>query len=181
MNGIDFIKAVIKDYKIGAVTSSSKYVVQGIVREIKPGHKYIIEYGAGDGVVTKEILNCLPPDGRLIAFELNKDFISQLKKIHDRRLTVVNEDAVMASRDFQKFGLPRIDAVISGIPLTLISPKAREELIRNTYSALSEGGLFLVYQYSPLVFPVLKKIFKNIRLSFEPRNFLPYFIMRAEK
>lgn len=181
MNSIDFIKTAIKDYKIGALTSSSRYVVEDVVRKIGPEHKYIVEYGAGDGIITKEILKCLPSNGRLVALELNKDFIQELKNIHDPRLVVMEEDVVGASREPNIFGLPRIDAVISGIPFTLFTSREREAVIRNTHALLSPNGIFVVYQYSPLVFSILKKFFNEVRISFEPRNFLPYFIMRARK
>ncbi|MBI4090809.1 MAG: methyltransferase type 11, partial [Candidatus Komeilibacteria bacterium] len=46
---------------------------------------------------------------------------------------------------------------------------------------LSAGGTFLVYQYSPLVLPILKKYFKKVKLYYEVRNLFPYFIMVAEK
>ncbi|MBI4991700.1 MAG: hypothetical protein HZB99_00590 [Candidatus Harrisonbacteria bacterium] len=181
MSGFNFLKAVIKDYKVGAITVSSKYVVQSLMKELGSDFKYIVEYGAGDGIVTKEILKRLSADGRLVAFELNKDFAAELRKINDNRLKVLNDDVIVASRDLKKLGLPRIDAVVSGIPFTVIKPKERSEVILNTYSAINKGGIFLVYQYTPLVLPILKKFFKKVDLSFEPRNFLPYFIMRAKK
>jgi phospholipid N-methyltransferase len=71
--------------------------------------------------------------------------------------------------------------VISGIPFTLFASREREAVIRNTHELLSPNGIFVVYQYSPFVFPILKKFFSDVEISFEPRNFLPYFIMRARK
>lgn len=182
MSGFNFLKATLKDYKVGAITVSSKYVVRRLIEQLFLSDiKYVVEYGAGDGIVTKEILNRLPTDGKLIAFEINENFLTELRNIDDDRLVVINADVVVASRDLEKFGLPRIDAVISGIPFTLISPKDRTKVISNTYSAIKNGGIFLVYQYSPLILPILNRFFKDVAVSFEPRNFLPYFMMRAEK
>jgi len=181
MNNIDFIKTAIKDYKIGALTSSSKYVVNDIANALRPEDKYVVEYGAGDGVITKGILARLPSDGRLIALELNEDFIKELKKISDPRLMILEKDVREVVQDPKRIGLPRIDVVVSGIPFTLFNPEVRERIIEDTHHMLSPNGLFVVYQYSPLVFPILKKIFAEVKLSFEPRNFLPYFIMRARK
>ena len=65
-SNLNFIKTAIKDFKVGALTPSSKYVVKKIIKEIKPEYKYIVEYGPGDGVITKEILKILPQDGRLV-------------------------------------------------------------------------------------------------------------------
>ena len=181
MVNLNFIKTVIKDYRVGAITVSSEYVVRKIVQELNPTDKYIVEYGAGDGVLTKEILKFLPADGRLVAFELNKDLLEELKQIKDSRLTILSDDVVEASKDLKRLRLPRIDAVVSGIPFTLLSSGSREKIVRHTFESLNEGGIFLVYQYTPMLFPLLKKFFKNIDLSFEPRNFLPYFIMKAKK
>lgn len=181
MNSLNFIKVAIKDYKVGAITISSRYTVQQVMRELGSQHKYIIEYGAGDGVITKEILKVLPADGKLIAVEINHDFLRELRKIKDPRLIVTDEDIIKLSQNFNQFSLPRIDAIISGIPFTFLKPKKRKTLIANTHLALAKGGIFIVYQVSPLVFPLLKKYFTNVRLRFEPRNIPPYFIMRAEK
>lgn len=179
MSSISFIKTAVKDFRVGAFMPSSKYAVKKIVREIRPEHKYIIEYGAGNGVITREILNCLPADGRLIAIELNKCFVDELKNIQDSRLTVLKGDVVSLSEELGRLGFPRIDAIISGIPFSLIKQKERERLVSNTRSFLSEDGVFVVYQLSVLILPVLKKFFSKTKINFELRNFPPYFIMVA--
>lgn len=184
MANFNFIKTAIKDFKVGALTPSSKYVVKKIIKEIKPGHKYIIEYGPGDGIITKEILKIIPQNGRLIAIELNRNFISELEKIKDKRLIIICGDAVKISKniDIDKLGLPRIDAIVSGIPCSILKPKERKELIKNTYAILADSGIFIIYQNIPLIFSELNKVFKkSISWHFEPRNFVPYFIMVAEK
>lgn len=181
MDALKFIKVALRDYKVGAIMASSRYTVKQVVRELNPKHKYIIEYGAGDGVITKAILKILPFDGKLVAVELNHDLLRELRKIKDHRLIVADEDVTKLSKNFSQLNLPRIDAVISGIPFTFLKPNKRKALIANTYSALAQGGVFIVYQASPLIFPLLKKRFVNVQLRFEPRNLPPYFIMRAEK
>ena len=181
MNSLNFIKVAIKDYKVGAITVSSRYTVKQIVRDLGLKHKYIIEYGAGDGVITKEILKVLPVDGKLIAVEINRDLLRELRKIKDPRLIVIDEDIIKLSQNFSQFHLPRIDVIISGIPFTFLEPKKRRIIITNTHLALAKNGVFIAYQVSPLIFPLLKKYFTNVQLRFEPRNLPPYFIMRAEK
>jgi phospholipid N-methyltransferase len=181
MKKIEFIKLAIKDHKVGALAASSKYTARRIVKLLEPEHKFIIEYGAGGGIITKKILKRLPSDGKLKALELNKGFIPELQKISDHRLEIINEDVAIFSQKLSKLGLPRIDAVISGIPFSFLKPGQRQEVIKNTYNSLATGGIFLIYQHSPLVLPILKKYFTIIECKFEPRNFLPYFIMRAKK
>jgi phospholipid N-methyltransferase len=176
-----YLKNYLKDIKIGAVAPSSRFVIKKIIKQIHHDTKYIVEYGAGDGVMTKELLKILPRDGVLVAVETNNTLIKDLKKIHDKRLVVVHDDVLAVSRDFSQLGLPRIDVVISGIPLSFFKSSVRKDLIKRTAHGIARRGQFIVYQYSILVFPILKKHFKTVKLSFEPRNFLPYFIMNAER
>jgi len=181
MKAIDFIKVALKDYKVGAVAKSSKYTVRAILKQVRPGYKLVVEYGAGDGVITKELLSRLPHDAKVVAVELNKDFVALLNNIKDDRLAVKDEDVLRVSENFSTAGAKDADTVISGIPFSFFSPTTRETIVRNTHKNLRPGGVFIVYQYSPLMLPVLKKYFKRVTMTLEPRNVFPYFIMVAEK
>lgn len=182
MSKFDFIKTAVKDYKVAALTPSSKYVVRRVLKEIKPRHKFIVEYGPGDGVITKKILSVLPADGRLVVVELNGDFINGLRQINDGRLLIIHDDVQNISYRLKNLDIPRIDVVVSGIPFSLIKSDKRKEIIVNTAQALQPQGIFIVYQTSPLILPILKQCFNgSVRWHFEPRNLVPYFIMVAEK
>src|SRR3989338_3933264 len=178
---IDFLKTALKDFKVGAITASSKYAARRIVKEIPPTCQSIVEYGAGDGIITKKILEKLPANGKIIAIELNPGFVSQLKEIKDLRLEVAEGDVSVFSQNLANSDSPRIEAVISGIPFTFFKPRIREQIIRATYDLLAPGGIFIVYQYSTFILPELKKYFPEIKTIFEPRNLPPYFIMKALK
>ncbi len=178
---LNFFKIAIKDYKVGALTRISKHVVKRIVKEIKPDYKYIVEYGAGDGVTTIGMLKALPKDGKLVAIDLNDGFIEELNKIKDPRLIVIKGDIVDLSKDLKSLGVPEVHMVVSSVPFTIFSPKIRKEVIDNTYNALTTAGKIVMYQYSPLMNSVIKKVFGNSVLSFEARNFPPISIMVGEK
>ncbi len=181
MANLGFIKTAFKDYKVGALFRSSPFVIRKVLEMLPDDCKYVIEYGAGDGIITKKILHDLPADGKLIALELNPTFITDLKKISDPRLQVLHVDVRAASKDFSSLGLPRVDAVISGIPFSFFKPDMRKEIVINTHRGLREGGRFIVYQYSTLMKKHLEQSFGSITISYEPRNILPYYIMVAEK
>jgi phospholipid N-methyltransferase len=182
MKSIDFIKIAIKDYKtVGAVMLSSKYVIKKIVKQIKPEYKYIVEYGAGNGVITREILKVLPKDGRVVAIELNKPLFHKLAEIKDSRLIVLNGDIVKISGKLLDLDLPRIDAIISGIPFSFIKPDKRKEVLANTYQSIADGGRIIIYQTSLLVLPKLKKLFEKVKYSLELRNLPPFFIIVGDK
>ncbi len=182
MKPIDFIKIAVKDYKkVGAVTITSPHTIRRVLKGLKPGSKYIVEYGAGNGVITKEILKTLPEDGKLVAIELHAPLLEKLSEIQDKRLIVINGDVLKESGDFNRLGLPTVDAVISSLPLALFSGKERKQLVEHTYKGLSEGGRFIICQYSLLALPLLKRVFKKINYSLELRNIPPYFVIVGEK
>ncbi len=181
IRGIKYIKTVLTDYKVGAITPSSRFVIRRIQRELGAGRKYIVEYGAGDGVVTRELLRHLPVGGKVVAIELNPQFLAELRMIKDPRLIVVPGDVAILSRTLKKIGLPRIDAVLSSIPFTFFPPRIRERVARDTARALAPDGIFLVYQYSLLMRSLLKKHFPHLDIQLEPRNFPPMFFMAAHK
>jgi len=181
MHTLRFATVAVRDFKVGALTVSTKYVVQAVVRALDPRHKFIVEYGAGDGILTRALLMRLPEDGRITAVERNADFYAELRRIRDPRMQAIKGDAMTLAQDPRSFRLPLIDAAVSSIPLSFISSAQREDLIRNTHAALTAGGVFVVYQYTPLILPLLKQYFKRVTVGFEPRNILPYFIMRGEK
>ncbi|TSC75417.1 MAG: type 12 methyltransferase [Parcubacteria group bacterium Gr01-1014_33] len=183
-----FFKEGLKDYGgVGAWVPSSRYIVQRILKVLEPTDRFIIEYGAGDGVITKALLRHLPADGKVIAVEINKDLVGEMERINDPRLRVLHDDARYVSRDLFGLGLPRIDAVICGVPLStraLLDRDIRamqEEIIANSSAAMAPGGRFIFYQHTPVALPVLKRFFSDVKWQFEPRNFLPYLVMVARK
>ncbi len=177
MNFFKFLKIALSDYRVvGEFVPSSKYVIRRILSQFKPEHRTIVEYGAGDGVITKEILKVLPANGKIIAIELNPDLFAELEKIRDPRLEIWQGDVLELSKS-----LPKSDIIISGIPFSQISREKEEKIIHQTADALNEGGLFIAYQNTTLLLRTLKKFFSETKLLFEPRNFLPYFILISKK
>ena len=178
---IEYLKTAVEDYRVAAVTPTSKYTIRKILGAMEPTHTSIVEYGAGDGVITREILKRIPARGSLIAIERNEHFAEELRAIGDARLTIVNDDVRIASKSLLRFGLTPLHLVISGIPFSFFKPEDRESIIRDTHRALNSNGVFVVYQYSLLMLSLLKKYFSKVEWHFEPRNIPPYFVMIARK
>lgn len=179
MKNIDFLKTALKDYKtVGALMVTSRYAVERVVKGLGAYDHLIIEYGPGDGVITKRILSLLPPDGRIIAIEIDQDFRPELEKIRDERLRVVYGDVAEVT---SAAGFSEIDAIVSGIPFSLMPSAMRKDIVASTHSALRPGGKFIVYQASLLLLPSLKRYFRSVDWTLEPRNLPPYFIMTAWK
>ena len=184
MSHFDYFRSVIRDPKVAALTGSSRYAVQKIIQELPHPCMHIIEYGAGEGVVTRKLLAVLPRQAKVFAVELNPFLVSKLKKIHDPRLVILHENVLDVSQRLAGLGVKKFDAAISGIPLSFwagTSPKNRNDIIRRTSGMLRKGGRFIVYQFTPVSLPSLKKYFRKTSWTCELRNFPPYFVMTATK
>ena len=184
MTNLEFVKIALRDRNVGALTVSSRFVVERVVREVPADARFVVEYGPGSGVTTRALLATMPKDSKLVAIEQNKAFSPALGKIKDSRLKVVWGDALEFAKILgQLCDTSSIDMVIANIPFSLLTPGERESVFADTHNALKDGGVFLVYQYYPFfVMPRLKKIFTRVSLrAVELRNLPPYFIIRAEK
>lgn len=180
MNILSFLKVAVRDIRVGAVMPSSRFAVHRIMDAVPDRLRLVLEYGPGDGVITKRLLDRLDSQGRLLAIEANPEFVRTLQEIRDQRLALVHGDATVASDYAKEHGLSDFDLVISGIPFSMLSDKTRREVVAKTYELLRPGGVFLVYQTSPLMLPYLKKKF-SVKTSIELLNVPPYFVMQAVK
>ena len=182
---LNFLKIALLDRRIGAMTRSSKYVVKAVVRNLdNQPLRRIIEYGPGDGVMTKAMLNKMPRDGELIVIETNPKFLKVLREIKDPRLKVIKGTAQEVSKELKRHNHAVVDLVISSIPFSILEPAVREDIVSNTFDMLKNSGKFIVFhQYSPLMLGLLNKYFetKAVNIQFELRNILPCFIMSAQK
>lgn len=181
MTGIQFLRLMLRDPRIGAVTRSSPYVVEEVARAVPAGTRVLVEYGAGDGVVTQALLQRVAPDGQCVAVEQNAAFIPHLREIGDRRLSVIEGNVLDVSQDFSAHHISAPDVVVSNVPCTLLPFEDRDRLVRQTHAGLRVGGRLVMYQYSLLMRPLLRKYFLEVEVRFEPWNFPPYFVMIAIK
>ncbi len=180
---LNFLKIALFDRQIGALARSSKYVVKAVVSgfDNQPMRR-VIEYGPGDGVMTRELLSRMPQNAQLIAIESNPKFLKVMKKIGDPRLRIIKGTVQNVSRELKRHNQGTIDLVVSSIPFSMLKPTDREKIVHNTLDMLNDEGKFIVFhQYSRLMFTPLKKYFNTVDISFEPRNILPCFIMHAQK
>ncbi|MDO8728438.1 MAG: rRNA adenine N-6-methyltransferase family protein [bacterium] len=181
---LNFLKIALSDHQIGAMTRSSKYVVRAVMRNLRGQLlRRVIEYGPGDGVITKEILKRMPRDGEMIVIETNPKFLKVLRKIEDPRLKIIEGTAQTASKELKSNYNANVNLVLSSIPFSILNRLDRKEIVSNTFEMLEESGKFIVFQYSPILLSLLKKYFNanNINTQFELRNIPPMFIMSAQK
>lgn len=177
-----FLKTAIGDFRHAGTLFPSSHAVSGeIGRALGEDRRFVVEYGAGDGAVTAEILRNMPVDGKLLALEINAEFSAALDGLGDPRLSVKRQDVVHFLHN-GAIDLPRVDAVVSGIPLSFLDQRTRDAVIRRTKEILAPGGLLVIYQASPFFFPMVQAHFASAKMHLSLRNLLPpYFIAVARK
>jgi phospholipid N-methyltransferase len=175
------ILSFIKDYKVAAVASSSKFVVNSVMSEIPTGVKNVVEFGAGDGVVSKKLLDKMDGGGKLVLIEQSGEFVKILKNISDKRVVVVEGNA--EDFDYEKyFAKEKVDLVLSSIPFTFLEKENREKIVIEAGKNLKAGGKIIIFhQYSLLMKDVVKKYFINVDFESILRNIPPCFILIGEK
>lgn len=178
---ITYIKNLIKDPKVASVSPTSANVIAKMLKEVDfDSIKVLVEYGPGDGVITRELLKRLKPDARLIAIELNEPFVRELGKIDDQRLIVVHGSAENVRSILAEHGVKDADLVISGIPFSLIRYRTRVKILSATRVILNDDGSLLVYQASIQLKSLLQKYFKDVSVQYAWKNIPPLFIFRAK-
>lgn len=178
---MSFFKSAGSLREVGALTMSSKYVVRRALKYLPRQLDTVIEYGPGNGVMTKALLGRLSPKGKLLAVESNAEFAKDLKQPNDTHLHVWHGKAQdLTSELIREFS--RADAVLSSIPFTFLAPAERLKFVSDAYKILAPNGTLIIFhQYTPLMFLSLRKIFRSVKIEFEARNIFPCFILIARK
>jgi phospholipid N-methyltransferase len=175
----DFFSEFLKRGKhVGAVTPSSKFLVKKMVDPIDfTGVTCIVEYGPGTGIITLELLNRMPADAILLAFEINKEFCETLiQEIKDPRIRVINDSAEKLEEYLAQNNISKVDYIVSSLPFAMIPNEVVKNILDVSKKVLSISGLFIQYQYSLNAYKKLKNIFKHVDLNFTPMNIPPAFI-----
>ncbi len=109
--------------------------------------RLVVELGPGTGGTTRAMLNSLPEGSKLLAIEIDPEFVSLLRAHPDPRLIAHLDSAENIRNVLALHSLPAPDVVISGIPFSTIPPLVGRQLIREVWSALAPGGAFVAYQF----------------------------------
>ncbi len=180
-----FIKEAFKNIKTtGTIMPSSRFLIKKMLQDIDFNTvQLIVEYGAGNGIITKQILNKMNVNTTLICFEINDAFYNQLLQINDHRLIVLKQSAADISSILKNRNLKTVDYFISSLPLAIMPLALSKNILNCSKNALKNNGLFIQYQYSTNFFKNFKQIFgkNNVNLNFEILNLPPAFIYKCTK
>ena len=184
MNHLDFLKESFKNLRTtGAVARSSKYLVREMLLPIDfVNAKIIVELGAGDGVLTVELLNRMSPDALLLCFEINAEFCKILRGgIDDSRFILIEDSAETLEKHLNELGFLETDYIISAIPFIALPNELVHRIVSVCHKVLKKKGLYIQYHYTSFIKKMYRQFFGNVEVEFVPLNIPPAFVMICEK
>lgn len=182
MGAIKFFIEGIKHFKeVGTISRSSKFVGRTMCKHVDFGKaKCIVELGAGDGSITKEILKAMGPDSKLLSFEINEKLCEEMRKQvgEDPRLQIIQGDALEMRKHIEAAGFQEADYVVSAIPFVIIP---EDDIIQMSHDCMAEGGKYIQLHYSTKAKKRYQRIFGNVEIDLQMLNIPPAFIHICEK
>ncbi len=157
---------------------ASRKMIQTV--DFKNG-KNFVELGGGNGAVTRELLKKMRPDARLIVIELDPKYADSLRKIADKRLTVIQDSAEYLEKIVKQEGMDQVDAVLSTLPLVIFEKGLRNKIMDSVMRVLKQGGYYIQMQFSVMTKKEMKSRFNNMRITFTPFNMPPAFFYIVTK
>lgn len=182
---IKFLKQYIKNpFKVGAIAPSTIYLAEEIIKNIDfHNAKCIVEYGAGTGVFTKEIIKKSSQNTKILVFESNKQFYIDLKKEYKNysNVIIINDGAENILKYLEKNNIQEVDYIISGLPFSSMPKDITDKIIKNTNIALSNKGEFRTFQYSLVKKKLFEKNFNKITHTKIYKNLPPAYVLKCCK
>jgi phospholipid N-methyltransferase len=160
---------------VGSIIPSSRLLIERMLRPVDwDNTKLFVEYGPGVGTFTRDLLDRISPNAKLVTIDTNSDFTKYLSKsIDDPRLIAVTGSAADVEQILTERGLGKADYVLSGLPFSTLPPGVGDAIAKATAKVIRPGGAFLVYQFNPKVLDFIKPHFEKIDRGFEWINVPP--------
>jgi phospholipid N-methyltransferase len=184
MSPFEFLKESFKNIRTtGAVARSSKYLVREMMRPIDfTTAKIIVELGAGDGVLTVDLLQRMSLDTVLLCFEINPEFCKILRgAIDDPRFILIEDSAEHLETYLTQYGFSSADYIVSAIPFIALPTDLVHRIVQTAHKALKQNGLYIQFHYSSRIQKMYLKFFGNVTIEFVPLNIPPAFVMICRK
>ncbi len=173
-------KFIMEPKKIGSITPSSSFLTRKMLGKL-PWDKIetIIELGAGTGVFTNYISENKKELCRVLVVE--QDF--KMREALRIKYPGFYYGAKAEKLDWllQKYDLPQVDCVVSGLPFAVFPDSVRHEIMMAVDRSLKPGGIFVAFQYSLQMRKILKQYFSELKISFVLLNLPPAFVYYCKK
>ena len=165
--------------QVASVVPSSRFLERRLVALAGVRNaRLVVELGPGTGGTTRALLAALPANAKLLCIELDPEFAALLARQTDPRLIVHHGSAEDLEETLAAHGLDAPDAVISGIPFSIIPPEVGTRIIESIRGALAAGGCFLAYQVRGTVAELSKPLLGDPDTTLELLNLPPLRVFR---
>ncbi|MBI3239296.1 MAG: methyltransferase domain-containing protein [Flavobacteriia bacterium] len=179
-----FLRNFWKEKKmVGAMSPSSPFLAKKMLKSIDfKAVRVIVELGPGTGVFTRKMLEQLHPEGVLLVFELNDNFMQLLRKeFTDPRVHLIHDSAEKIGEYLAKFGYSKADVVLSSLPLANFPVELKNRILQESYNVMTDNSLYVQFQYSLNAKKAIKSMFREVGITFTPANFPPAFVYTCKK
>ena len=183
MSKTKFLSEVFKSgATIGALSPSSSYLADKMLKPIQfKNASCMVEFGPGTGVFTHKLLEKMNVDAKLLVFEINPVFYSELQKINDKRLIIIHDSAEKIEHYLDINQCKKADYIISSLPFAMIPDEIVDVILKKSFESLSEKGKYIQFQYSLNALSKLKKIYRKVKIDFTFLNLPPAFVFSCSK
>ena len=166
--------------QVASIVPSSRAMIKKVASKFDFSQpRIIVEFGPGEGCHTREIVERMHPDSRLLLFELDAELAEHLEEQFrgDPRIEVLNTDAQRLPQELALRGLPFCDYVLSGIPFSVLEIGKKRQLLRSVFDSLQPmpSSAFIIYQ----VTNELRQhatLFPRVQSEYWLQNIPPMFI-----
>jgi phospholipid N-methyltransferase len=170
----------------GAVAASSPRLARMMTDGMRLERaRTVVELGPGTGVFTDAILRRVAPGTRVVAIELNGHLAARLADRYRRHaVEIVHGSAA----DLTRLVPEPVDAVVSGLPWTVMAPAVRLRILDAVAAALAPTGAFATFAYAHAAWtPPGRRFAAELAARFAAtgtsplvwRNLPPAFVHRA--
>jgi len=176
--GLFFRRWLANPLQMGSVIPSSPALCRRIARLVaRAEDEFVVELGAGTGVVSRALLAAGVPAERLVVVEIVPDMAAHLRGVLPG-VNVICGDAFELAKALPTSWHGKIGTAICGIPLVLL-PFEEQRRFVDAVEAVAPGRGFLLYTYcvtSPL--PYAKLGLTARREAWTPLNVPPASVWR---
>lgn len=177
-----FIKEFIKSPKyIGAISPSSEFLASKIIKNIEFERcNCIVEYGAGTGVFTKEVILRKKESTIFLVFEKNKKFADILKNKYllKKNVKIINDGVENIYKYLNEYKITKVNYIISGLPFASLPKPLSDNILGQTKNILTKSeGTFITFQYSLIKIGLFNQYFKSIEKDKEYLNIPPAYVL----
>lgn len=168
---------------MGALFATSASYSKLVCEQVDWGNvHYIAELGAGDGAVTKYIIENLKDHQKFLVFEKNTMLFAELTKkfSHYKNVVLINDSAEFLKKYAEQEGVEKFDAIFSELPLVSLPQTVTDNIFLAVKDTLKTAGLFLQISYSVFGLKRMKKEFGSVALKFTLFNLPPAFLYIAK-